>query len=165
VIWRSHCDHTLANPRSPIFHPILSLLRARFPRLNVRLRFFEDPAHAPDRELDAYVDFSRVPPLPGWSVHDLTAVDEVLLAKKEVNKVTGAIDDFIDEAVDISTSDVGNAHKYARKRLDEAADTLARLADQAIEAAYKEVYKKYIDSYGKLTVGLVEAQTRIASAA
>jgi hypothetical protein len=89
----------------------------------------------------------------------------VLLAKKEVNKVTGAIDDFIDEAVDISTSDVGNAHKYARKRLDEAADTLARLADQAIEAAYKEVYKKYIDSYGKLTVGLVEAQTRIASAA
>jgi DNA-binding transcriptional LysR family regulator len=63
-----------------IFHPIMSLLRTKFPRLSVRLRFFEDPAHAPERELDAYVDFSHVPPLPGWSAYDLTAVDEVLMA-------------------------------------------------------------------------------------
>jgi len=81
--------------------------------------------------------------------------------RKEVNQVTGAIDDFIDEAVDLNVKDVGNAYKYARKQLDAATDTLARLAEQAVEAAYKEVYKKYIDSYGQLTIGLVEAQTRI----
>lgn len=74
----------------PIFHPIVSLLRARFPRLSVQLRFFEDPAHAPERELDAYVDFSHVPPLPGWSAYDLRAVDEVLLASPGYLKRHGA---------------------------------------------------------------------------
>ena len=73
----------------PIFHPIMSLLRAKFPRLSVRLRFFEDPAQAPERELDAYVDFSNVPPLPGWSAYDLTPVDEVLLASAAYLKRRG----------------------------------------------------------------------------
>jgi DNA-binding transcriptional LysR family regulator len=74
----------------PIFHPIVAFLRARFPRLSVRLRFFENPAHAPERELDAYVDFSHVPPLPGWSAYDLTAVDEVLMASPDYLKRRGA---------------------------------------------------------------------------
>jgi hypothetical protein len=91
------------------------------------------------------------------------AEDAVRSVKKEVNEVTGAIDGFLDEAVDISMNDVGNAYRYARKQLDEAADTLARLAEQAVEAAYREVYDRYIEGHGKLITGLVEAETKIIS--
>lgn len=73
-----------------VFHTVVTFLRARFPKLTVRLRFFEDPADAPDRELDAYIDFSTAPPLPGWSAHDIATADEVLLASAAYLKRRGA---------------------------------------------------------------------------
>ncbi|WP_428265867.1 LysR family transcriptional regulator [Haliangium sp.] len=80
-----------------IFYPVISLLRTKFPKVRVRLRFFEDPALAPKQDLDAYIDYSELPTLPGWTAIDLCPADEILMANPAYLKRRGTpacIDDL-----------------------------------------------------------------------
>ncbi len=82
---------------SPLFQPLLTVLRNRFPRVRVRLRFFDDLTQIPEHELDSFIDYSALPVTPGWSVFDLCRADEVLLASPGYLKRRGiptSIDDL-----------------------------------------------------------------------
>lgn len=100
-----------------------------------------------------------------------TVVDEVTEASKKVanysgktfNQVTGAIDESVDKAIDYTKDDLKTAANYAEKKWKEGADWVEDLAKDAIEAAYRSVYKNCVGDYGKFVAALIDAQTEIFS--
>lgn len=80
---------------------------------------------------------------------------------KTFNQVTGAIEDTVDKAIDYTTDDLKTAVNYAEKKWKQGADWVEDLAKDAINAAYRAVYKECVGDYGKFVAALIEAQTKI----
>jgi len=62
------------------FVAINSWVRRRFPKLKLRHRLFENPAMVAEGEVDAFLDFSLMPPPPGWLALEILPIEEALFA-------------------------------------------------------------------------------------
>ncbi|MEL6224682.1 MAG: hypothetical protein AAFR31_18780 [Cyanobacteria bacterium J06627_8] len=100
-----------------------------------------------------------------------TVAEEVTEASKKVvkyggktfNQVTGAIEESVDKAIDYTKDDLKTAVKYAEKKWNQGADWVEDLAKDAINEAYRAVYKQCVGDYIKFVAAIVEAQTKIFS--
>lgn len=82
-------------------------------------------------------------------------------AGKTFNQATGAIEEALDEAVDYARDDLNKAARYAEKQLKTGVDWVEDLAQEAIDAAYRAIYKKYVADYIQFIAALGEAQGQI----
>jgi len=83
--------------------------------------------------------------------------------EKKYNQTTGAIENAVDKAVDYSKEDLKVAVDYAEKTLKAGADWIENLAEEAIEEAYRAIYKKYVGDYVKFVVEISKAEYKIFS--
>jgi len=83
--------------------------------------------------------------------------------EKKFNQATGAIENTVDKAVDYTKDELNTAAKYAEKQLEKGADWVENLAEQAIEEAYRAIYKKYVGNYVKFVEEMGKAERKIFS--
>lgn len=84
-------------------------------------------------------------------------------AGKKFNYVTGEIEEAVDKALDYTLDDLKTAVKYAEKKWKAGADWVEDLAKDAIEEAYRAVYKECVGDYVKFVEELTEVQRSLLS--
>ena len=94
-------------------------------------------------------------------VVDKTTSPIVDYAGKKYNQATGAMEGVLDKAIDYGHEQFHTALEYTEKTWNEGTEWIEDLAEDAIEAAYREIYQKYVGDYVRFVGALAEAQFRI----